>query len=124
MSKAKGDALESTAWLTECLPPGLLNNSIQKPAQEDNAMNKSVTNLWNIHKSTSSTTPAVSQAPSNQTLAAASSISTIEQPSEDQTATTVEPNATSTESTVDSTAKSKKRSKAAKDGSSKRHKCK
>ncbi|CEG80560.1 Putative Ribosome biogenesis ATPase RIX7 [Rhizopus microsporus] len=92
------------------------------PAQEDNAMNKSVTNLWNIHKSTPSTTPAVSQASSNQTLAAASPISAIEQPSEDQAATTVEPNATSPENTVDSTAKSKKRSKAAKDGSSKRHK--
>ncbi|CEG71680.1 Putative Ribosome biogenesis ATPase RIX7 [Rhizopus microsporus] len=92
------------------------------PAQEDNAMNKSVTNLWNIHKSTPSTTPAVSQASSNQTLTAASPVSTIEQPSEDQAASTAEPNATSTENTVDSTAKSKKRSKAAKDGSSKRHK--
>lgn len=45
------------SWLTEYLPPGSLfkTNISKKPAQEDNAMNKSVTNLWNMHKS-----PAVS----------------------------------------------------------------
>ena len=48
----------ATSWLTEYLPPGSLptnTSSSKKPAQEDNAMNRSVTNLWNMHKPTVAT---------------------------------------------------------------------
>ncbi|KAL0075396.1 P-loop containing nucleoside triphosphate hydrolase protein [Phycomyces blakesleeanus] len=48
-------------WLTTCLPPGLLQNTnrVSKPAQDNNAMNKSVTTLWSMHKTTTpvSSTP-------------------------------------------------------------------
>lgn len=90
------------AWLTEYLPPVLPIISTKKPAQDDNAMNKSVTNLWNVHKSTpasvaSDPVPALEESASNQPE------TTVEEESNEK--------------------KSKKRSKSSKEsGSSKRHK--
>ncbi|KAI8082551.1 P-loop containing nucleoside triphosphate hydrolase protein [Gilbertella persicaria] len=55
---------EKNAWISEYLPPGSLStNTITKPVQEDNAMNKSVTSLWNMHTKS----PTVSAAPSEIT---------------------------------------------------------
>lgn len=113
------------SWLTEYLPPGSLlntNPSSQKPAQEDNAMNKSVTNLWNMHKSPS-TSAAASPAPSGTaTPLEPSTPSNEEAPVAAAAATTTTPvaAATSTEPTTptaENTTKSKKRAKNQKESS-------
>ncbi|CAO3683775.1 unnamed protein product [Rhizopus stolonifer] len=76
------------------------------PAQDDNAMNKSVTSLWNIHKST----PA-----SVASSVASDPMPALEESAFNQPETTVEEESNEK--------KSKKRSKSSKDnGSSKRHK--
>lgn len=125
------------SWLTEYLPPGSLTNfsssSFKKPAQEDNAMNKSVTNLWNLHKSPSvsgAASPAVSGAatpvdvatPVNEDLPATPSaqVTSVAQGDADTTTTTAAAAAattTTTDAAADST-KSKKRTKAQKDAGS------
>lgn len=76
------------------------------PAQDDNAMNKSVTNLWNVHKST----PA-----SVASSVASDPVPALEESASNQPETTVEEESNEK--------KSKKRSKSSKEsGSSKRHK--
>ncbi len=117
------------SWLTEYLPPGSIiktNISSKKPAQEDNAMNKSVTNLWNMHKS-----PAASNAATPTVSGAATPLEVAtpineESPVIPATTATATATAATTEidTPVDST-KSKKRTKATKEsGSSKRPKSK
>lgn len=112
------------SWLTEYLPPGSLlntNPSSQKPAQEDNAMNKSVTNLWNMHKSPS-TSAAASPAPSGTATPLEPSTPLNEEaPAAAEAATTpvtatasVEPTTPTAENT---TTKSKKRAKNQKESS-------
>ncbi|KAI9276269.1 P-loop containing nucleoside triphosphate hydrolase protein [Sporodiniella umbellata] len=92
---------KSTVWLTEYLPSVLPALLTKKPAQDDNAMNKSVTSLWNIHKSTS--TSAASPAVSESTpLVEESTPNTTEAATEEDS----------------SEKKSKKRSKASKDNNS------
>lgn len=99
------------------------NTSI-KPAQEDNAMNKSVTNLWNVHKSpvaSGAATPIV-----NSGTATPAEVST---PIEEQLPilpVNTTPLAVETPNPESTTNKSKKRSKASKDSgsSSKRPKSK
>lgn len=115
------------SWLTDYLPPGSLptnNNLLTKPAQEDNAMNKSVTSLWNLHKSTptavtqsGNASPIVNNASGTATPVDVSTPVNEELP--------VVPNA-ATSATKDGTTKSKKRSKSGKDSgsSSKRPKSK
>lgn len=114
------------SWLTEYLPPGSLlntNPSSQKPAQEDNAMNKSVTSLWNMHKSPASATasptpsgadtPLEASTPLNEELPIIPATSTPTPVPEQAATTTAE------------TTKSKKRAKNQKDSaSSKRPKSK
>lgn len=111
------------SWLTEYLPPGSLlntNPSSQKPAQEDNAMNKSVTNLWNMHKSPSSSA-AASPAPSGTATPLEPSTPLNEEaPAAATAATTPVAAAASTEPTTpiaENTTKSKKRAKNQKESS-------
>ncbi|KAI9344742.1 P-loop containing nucleoside triphosphate hydrolase protein [Pilaira anomala] len=107
------------SWLTEYLPPGSLlntNPSSQKPAQEDNAMNKSVTSLWNMHKSPASATasptpsgadtPLEASTPMNEELPIIPATSTPTPVPEQAATTTAE------------TTKSKKRAKNQKDSAS------
>lgn len=105
--KQEGEKEKQIAWLTEYLPPVLPTICIKKPAQEDNAMNKSVTSLWNVHKNTSTgSSPAPEEPPQGEMAAATAAVAT---PVEDEP----------------SEKKSKKRSKSSKESStSKRHKSK
>lgn len=96
------------SWLKEYLPPGSLYNTniSKKPAQEDNAMNKSVTSLWNMHKS-----PAVSGTASPAGTATPLEVATpVEE--ESPIAATSAPEATTP---IAESTKSKKRSKSAKE---------
>ncbi|GAN04479.1 AAA-domain-containing protein [Mucor ambiguus] len=116
----------SESWLTEYLPPGTFsktNTTPIKPAQDDNAMNKSVTNLWNLHKS-----PASSGAASPIIKSGAATPVNVSTPISEElpiipianetnlpaTAPVIEDNATA----ATATPKSKKRSKTTKDAGS------
>ncbi|KAI7889763.1 P-loop containing nucleoside triphosphate hydrolase protein [Mucor mucedo] len=102
------------SWLKEYLPPGsLFNTNIsnnKKPAQEDNAMNKSVTSLWNMHKS-----PAVSGTASPAGSATPLDVATPVE--EDVPFIPVTPAPEATTPVAEAT-KSKKRSKNVKEASS------
>ncbi|KAF1801823.1 P-loop containing nucleoside triphosphate hydrolase protein [Mucor lusitanicus] len=108
----------SESWLTEYLPPGTFsrtNTTPLKPAQEDNAMNKSVTNLWNLHKSPASSGAASPIMKSGAATPVNVSTPITEEPPvvNEMEAPAVEDNATTA-----ATPKSKKRSKSTKDSGS------
>jgi hypothetical protein len=120
------------SWLTDYLPPGSLpdtNTSSKKPAQEDNAMNKSVTNLWNMHKSSpgqsgnaspviasGAATPVGVSTPINEELPIIPAAAASTAAAATATATTTAPTAPAP--TKDESGKSKKRSKNSKDSGS------
>ncbi|KAG0170571.1 hypothetical protein DFQ28_001880 [Apophysomyces sp. BC1034] len=56
---------EQGSWLRKCIPPSLLHETdvVPKPAQDNNAMNKSVTNLWNLNKPVPTPTPSNPESP-------------------------------------------------------------
>ncbi|KAF7730849.1 hypothetical protein EC973_001367 [Apophysomyces ossiformis] len=97
---------EEGSWLQKCIPPSLLHetDAVAKPAQDNNAMNKSVTSLWNLNKPASTPTPTQSN-PESRAATPEVNVSAAE-----ETAATEDK----------SESKSKKRTKAAAGGSTKR----
>ncbi|CEP11252.1 hypothetical protein [Parasitella parasitica] len=110
------------SWLTEYLPPTTFSktNHPIKPAHDDNAMNKSVTSLWNLHKSSATSGAASPIVKSGQTTP----VDVSTPANEDLPSTTATPltindtEAPATPTDAAATSKSKKRSKTAKDSGS------
>lgn len=102
------------SWLSRYLPLNTPSHSIQ-PAQEDNTMNKSVTNLWNLHKSPA---PSGTSTPVLMNSGTSTPVAIEEMPIEQATSAIEEQQSTSKSS-------NKKRTKATKESnSSKRAKSK
>ncbi|KAI7898690.1 P-loop containing nucleoside triphosphate hydrolase protein [Cokeromyces recurvatus] len=100
---------EQQSWLINYLPPSMiLTNSfpINQPTQENNAMNRSVTNLWNLHKTASGASTPIN----NPSTPINNPSTPINEETPDETNIEPLPN------------KSKKRTKHTKDSSSKRSK--
>ncbi|KAI9481670.1 MAG: P-loop containing nucleoside triphosphate hydrolase protein [Benjaminiella poitrasii] len=97
---------EQQSWLMDYLPPGMTNSSfIHQPAQDNNSLNKSVTGLWNLHRSATGTPVTQPSTPVNE-----------------DTPTTPTTPAETPVNEPTSSSKTKKRTKNSKDSSSKRHK--